>query len=163
MNEDIRDIHGPIVHAASSPWWPYAVAAAVAACLAVAAVVWWRRRRARALPSDQVALRELAAARAAIGVGDPHDVSLRVSDAVRRYVEATFDIHAPRRTTEELLNDLMRASSPVAPYRAELGTFLELCDLAKYARFALSAQQMTDIVDHAEGFVRATAGKEATA
>jgi hypothetical protein len=163
MNEDIRDIHGPIVHVAATPWWPYIVAGVTVVALAAIAVVWWRNRTARALPSDVAALRDLAAARAAIGSGDPHDVSLRVTDAVRRYVEIAFDIHAPRRTTEELLADLMRASSPVAPYRSELGTFLELCDLAKYARFALSMQQMNDIVDHAEGFVRATARKEATA
>jgi hypothetical protein len=50
----------------------------------------------------------------------------------------------------------MRASSAVAPYRSELGAFLELCDLAKYARWSLSRSQMTEIVERAEQFVRAS-------
>jgi hypothetical protein len=156
VNEDIRDIHGPVVHAASTPWWPYAVGAALALVLAYAV---WRivRARRRAVPADQRALRELTEARGLIERDHPHELSLRVSETVRGYVEAAFAIHAPRRTTEELLDDLMRVSSPVAPYRGELGAFLELCDLAKYARWSLSRPQMIEIVDRAERFVRACA------
>ena len=78
------------------------------------------------------------------------------------YAGATdaFQIHAPRRTTEELLGDLLRVMSPVAPYRAELGSFLELCDLAKYARWSLSRAEMANLVDSAERFVRATAAPQ---
>jgi hypothetical protein len=156
MNEDIRDIHGPIVQAASTPWWPYVVGAVAA--LALAYVVWRIvRRRRRALPADERALRELSEARGLIERDHPHELSLRVSETVRGYVESAFAIHAPRRTTDELLDDLMRISSPVAPYRGELGAFLELCDLAKYARWSLSRAQMTEIVDRAERFIHACA------
>ncbi len=156
MTEDIRDIHGPIVQATTTAWWPYIAGAAAAVVLAY---IVWRvlRARRRAVPADQRALRELADARGLIERDHPHELSLRVSETVRVYVESVFDIHAPRRTTEELLDDLMRVSSPVAPYRGELGAFLELCDLAKYARWSLSRGQMTEIVDRAERFIRACA------
>ena len=158
--EDIRDIRGPIAEAVATPWWPYLVAG-LAVLATAAVIVLYVRRRRRALPADQRALGELAASRALIERGSPHELSVRVSNAVRGYVEEVFDIHAPRRTTEELLADLLRATSPVAPYRAELGKFLELCDLAKYARWSLSRGEMTTIVDHAESFVRATATPDA--
>lgn len=155
MNEDIRDIHGPIVHAASPNCWPYIIGGVL--LIALGYVAWRLVRRRRALSPQDRALRELRDARALIHSAQPHALSLRVSETVRGYVEQVFDIHAPRRTTQELLDDLMRASSPVAPYRSELGAFLELCDLAKYARWSLSQTEMADIVDRAEHFVRASA------
>ena len=154
MNEDIRDIHGPIVQAAPTNWWPYIIGGLLLVALGYAG--WRLIRRRRNLPPHERALRELRDARALIDSGEPHALSLRVSETVRGYVEQVFDIHAPRRTTQELLDDLMRASSPVAPYRSELGAFLELCDLAKYARWSLSQTQMAEIVDRAEHFVLAS-------
>jgi hypothetical protein len=153
MNEDIRDIHGPIVQAAPTNWWPYIIGGLLLVALGY---VGWRLLRRRTLSPQERALRELRDARALIQSEQPHALSLRVSETVRGYVEQVFDIHAPRRTTQELLDDLMRASSPVAPYRGELGAFLELCDLAKYARWSLSQTQMAEIVDRAEHFVRAS-------
>jgi len=155
--EDIRDIRGPIAEAAATPWWPYLVAALAVIAVGVAAAAYVRYRRRRALPADRRALAELAASRSLIAAGAPHELSVRVSKVVRGYVEEAFAVHAPSRTTEELLASLLDETSPVAPYRAELGAFLELCDLAKYARWALSRDQMTTIVDRAESFVRATA------
>ena len=156
MNEDIRDLHGPLVDAATTPWWHIALIAlgAFAVCALAASFVVWRRRRA--LSPEAIALRELERSQALIPTGDAHALAERVSSTVRDYVEAAFDVHAPRRTTEELLTDLLRASSPVAPYRASLGGFLELCDLAKYARYSLSTAQMGDIVASAQSFVRST-------
>ena len=160
MTEDIRDIHGPLVDATATPLWPFALMAlgAMAACALVGWLLVCRRRRA--LSPEVIALRELERSQAIIPTGDAHALAERVSTTVRGYVEAAFDVHAPRRTTEELLTDLLRASSPVAPYRASLGGFLELCDLAKYARYSLSAAQMGDIVARAQTFVRATAAPQ---
>lgn len=157
MTQDIREIRGPIIEAAGTAWWPYALGVAALAIVIVAIGVLVRRRRRRQLSAGELALRELDMTRALIDRGDAHTVSVRVSAAVRGYVEEAFAIHAPRRTTEELLADLLHAMSPVAPYRAELGAFLETCDLAKYARWSLSRTEMTNMVDSAERFVRALA------
>ncbi|MEP6860822.1 MAG: DUF4381 family protein [Deltaproteobacteria bacterium] len=152
---DIFGLHPLPVPPAPHPWWPYVVVAAVAIAIAVVVLV---RRRRRVVPADVTAMRALEATRELIARDDVQAFSAQVSTAVRDYVELAFGVRAPRRTTEELLADLMHDSSPVAPHREELGVFLEHCDLAKYARFALTRPQMTGMLDSAETFVRATAG-----
>jgi hypothetical protein len=154
--DDIREIRGPIAAPPGLPWWLFAViaASAIAVPLLVWAILRWRRRP---LSPHVQALRALAAARPLIDRGDPHGFSMVVSDAVRWYVEHAFAVHAPRRTTDELLADLMTDGSPVAAHRDELGLFLQFCDLAKYARWSLSPTHMTGMLASAEAFVRATA------
>lgn len=154
---DIFGLHPLPAPPAPHAWWPYVVFAAALACgVAIVAII--RRRRRRALPPDLAALRALEAARELIARNDAQGFSADVSTAVRDYVELAFGVRAPRRTTEELLADLMHDASPVAAHRDELGAFLEYCDLAKYARYALSRPQMTGMLDSAETFVRSTAG-----
>ena len=154
--DDIRDIRGPILSPPGHAWWPYVAAATVIAIVALVAREVVRRRR-RPVSADVVALRALESARELIGRGDPRAFGVRVSDAVRTYVETAFSVHAPRRTTDELSAELMTDGSPVASYRGELGTFLGFCDLAKYARWSLSRDDMTGMLDSAAQFVRATA------
>lgn len=151
---DIFGLHS-LPQPAHVTWWPYLVVAAVAIVAVVIVIV---RRRQRAVPANIAAIRALEATRVLIARDDVQSFSSDVSIAVRDYVERAFGVHAPRRTTEELLADLMTDSSPVAAHRDELGVFLEYCDLAKYARFALSRSQMTGMLDSAELFVRSTAG-----
>jgi hypothetical protein len=101
----------------------------------------------------------LDAARELIERGDALGFSTRVSAAVRGYVEDAFALHAPKLTTEELLGTLMTDHSPVAAHREQLGTFLEFCDLAKYARWSLSRGDMTGMLDSARAFIHETAVK----
>ncbi len=153
---DIFGLHQPLAAPPGHAWWPYALVAVAVA--AVATLVIAVRRRRRRVPPDLAALRTLEAARELIARGQPAAFSAQVSGAVRDYVELAFGVRAPRRTTEELLADLMQDAGPIAAHRAELGAFLSYCDLAKFARFALSEPQMTGMLDSAEAFVRATAG-----
>jgi Domain of unknown function (DUF4381) len=151
MTDDIRDIHGPILHHAHV-WWPYAVAA-----IGVLLIVLVARRlmRAHAATPSELALQAIEAARAE---PDAERFSTAVSAAVRTYTEQAFGVRAPRRTTDELLADLMSDDSPVARHREQLGEFLQFCDLAKYARWSLSDDQRAGMAESAEAFVRATAG-----
>ena len=151
MTDDIRDIHGPILHHAHA-WWPYALAAAGVLLLVL---VVRRLLRAHAATPAELALRAIDTARTE---PDAERFSTAVSAAVRTYAEQAFGVRAPRRTTEELLADLMSDDSPVARHRDELGQFLHFCDLAKYARWALSDAERAGMAASAETFVRATAG-----
>jgi hypothetical protein len=156
--DDIRDIRGPIAAAASHAWWPYVVVVVGVAVLAVAVRALQRRRR-RALPADRVALEQLEHARQEIEANNANAFSTRVSATVREYVEQAFAVHAPTRTTFELLHELMDDGSPLGAHRGELGSFLEYCDLAKYARSPLSREQMTGMLASARAFVQATAAE----
>lgn len=155
---DIRDIHGPILLSVPHAWWPYAISLAALLAMVAIVVVALRRMRKRAVPADIAALTALEATRPLIERADAEGFSTTVSATVRNYVEQAFEVRAPRLTTEELLADLMTDHSKVAAHRDELARFLEYCDLAKYARWSLTRDDMTGMLDSAEIFVRATAG-----
>jgi hypothetical protein len=155
---DIRDIRGP-VHI-PSPWLWYWWLAAAAALAAMAYGIWrWRRRRTRAatpLPY-QIALARLEKARALMQPENAREFSIEVSEIVRHYIEARFEIRAARRTTEEFLRDLLDPSlALLANHRASLADFLGHCDLAKFARWILPAGVMATMLESARSFVLET-------
>jgi hypothetical protein len=157
--QDIRDIRGPI---AIPSVWPTLlfVAGAVAAALVLALVVYAivrRVRRSRVKTPAQIALGRLEQARALAEEGHAAELGEAISDTVRAYIEARFELRAPTRTTEEFLHELASTSeSPVARQREALGAFLGACDLAKFARFAIDLEHQLAMIDAAVAFVRAT-------
>jgi hypothetical protein len=157
--EDIRDIRGPI---AIPSVWPtllfVAGALAIALLLALVAYAVVRRvRGSRVQTPAQIALARLEQARTLATEGHAAELGEAISDTVRVYIEARFDLHAPKRTTEEFLHDLASASdTPVAQQREALAAFLGACDLAKFARFAIDVEHQLALIDAAAGFVRVT-------
>jgi len=157
---DIRDIRGPIE---IPTVWPTVLMIAGAAALAVllAALIYWlvrRVRKAHIKTPAEIALQRLARARALAREGQAMELADELSDTVREYIQARFDLRAPHRTTEEFLHELLSArQSPVAAHRDALGEFLGACDLAKFARFAIDVEHLNAMLDAAESFVRTTA------
>lgn len=152
--QDIRDIRGP--RYASSPWM-LALLGGAAALIAVGAyAAWrWRRRRPRAalLPSE-VALQRLATARTLMEPGNGRAFSIEVSDTVRFYIETQFGVRAAHFTTEEFFRDLLTSSpAGLAAHQGLLDAFLAQCDLAKFAAWNLSLEDMEDMFQKALGFV----------
>lgn len=152
--DDIRDIHGPIVRTTTRPRW-WAIGAGATVVVAAAGVGLWPARRRRRLPPDVRALRALAHQRAQ-STHHPRDFAIAVSQTVRSYLEEAFSIHAPRRTTDELLADLIKQEGPLAPHKFELTEFLRQCDLAKFAGANLSPARMNAMLDSAEALIKAT-------
>lgn len=158
MNQDIRDIRGPIP---IPPGWllPLAVlgAAAIVGLVGFLAVRWWRRRRARPKPArspEEIAFERLEAARVLIDPPRPREFGAAVSDAVRLYIEDRFTARAARRTTEEFLADLRDGRDPaLGPQRELLAEFLEHCDLAKFARSPLGRAEMEGLHASALRFI----------
>ncbi len=160
--KDIRDIRGPV----PIPY-PWMWAVWTAAGLAAAATVFWafrRWRRPRPAPSPrlphEIALERLETARALMDPAHAREFSIAVSDAVRLYIEARFDERAAHRTTEEFLHVLLaNASSPLRRHSAALEDFLRHCDLAKFARWTLSAVEMGAMHQSARQLVMETCPK----
>lgn len=152
---DIRDITGPVPIA--DPWL---AALAVAGGLAVLALLWlgvraWRAKRRHALTPEARALARLAAARRLLAPGLTREYGVAVSDAIRVYIEERFAARAVHRTTEEFLFDLAASGASVlANRRPLLSRFLEHCDLAKFARAPLAADEMEALHASALAFVR---------
>jgi hypothetical protein len=152
--DDIRDIRGP---KSIFPVW-LAVALAVAAVILIAAgyALWRRRRRrpARVLQPFELALEKLEQIRPLMTPSTVREYSIGISDVVRGYIEARFNVTATHLTTEEFLHGLLaeRGRSLVS-HRDLLAHFLEHCDMAKFAAVSLSMPIMQELHDSARGFV----------
>ena len=156
--EDIRDIRGP--RHISSPWlWAVWTAAGVGAlALGFLAWRWWNRRALlHAKLPYEIALDRLEEARVFMQPESAREFSIAVSEIVRNYIEVRFHAQAARRTTEEFLYDLMEPSDAMlAHHRDLLGDFLRHCDLAKFARWILSVEEMEAMHRSARTFVLET-------
>jgi hypothetical protein len=154
-NEDIRDIRGPL----AIPYplaWLYGVAATlILLALAYAAWRFFRRGpKTRGKLPHEIALERLEAARALMMEDRVREYAFAVSEAVRVYIEQRFGERAARRTTEEFISDLLRQTgTPLARHRPLLEDFLNHCDLPKFARWQLSAQEMESMHESARAFI----------
>lgn len=155
---DIRDIRAPYHIPAD---WRVPALIAVAAVLVLALAWWgWRMFRARRPPLTllQRTLQQLEATRGLMEAGDARAFSAAVSDVVRSYIEARFQVRATQRTTAEFLSDcLTQVGSALQAHESALAEFLKFCDLAKFARWPLDGEQMQGMLASARHFVETTA------
>jgi hypothetical protein len=158
MSEDIRDIRGP-KHIPSTWLWPlWLTGGAMLAGLLYAG--WrWNRRRAliAALLPYEIALAKLEEARRLMQPENAREFSITVSEIVRHYIEVRFQVWAARRTTEEFLHDVVdQSDAMLTNHRELLEDFLRHCDLAKFARWILSVEEMENMLQSAHSFVLKT-------
>ena len=158
MTEDIRDIRGPKPIPSSWLWPLWLAGGAALAALLYAGWLWNRRRAlAAALLPYEIALARLEEARALMQPENAREFSIAVSEIVRQYIEQRFRVWAARRTTEEFLHDLLEPSDALlTSHRSLLAEFLRHCDLAKFARWILSSEEMDTMLESACRFVRET-------
>src|SRR5205814_632429 len=84
-----------------------------------------------------------------------------LADVVRRYLEARFNLQAPRQTTAEFLTGL-RGSGVLSTEAKDLvGSLLERCDLAKFARADFSAPDCRKSAQSARRLVEQCQGRAA--
>jgi Domain of unknown function (DUF4381) len=159
--EDIHDIRGPI-HL--SPGWEWVIWMLVALLIG-GAIWWWLRRRppVRVKLVHELALERLQKARGLMQPDQTRAFSIEVSEIVRSYIESRFQVLAARRTTEEFLYDLVASSeAKLTEHRPLLADFLRHCDLAKFAGWSLSLEEMETMIRSAEKFVQQTVEQPVT-
>jgi len=156
--EDIRDIRPP--YHLTPGWLWLAWTAAGLGVLAIGYGLWrWRHQLPGLRPKQpfELALERLEAAREWLHPTTAREFSIAVSVVVRAYIEGQFATYAAHRTTDEFLHDCAaRPDSPLAEHRTTLEDFLRHCDLAKFARWILSVDEMEAMLQSASAFVRAT-------
>ncbi len=154
-----RDIAPPVdVPWPSWVWWAIGVGSLIVLALLVWLVVWLSNRKPKALPPTprEIALRELEELRAHLPELDPYAFSVRVSDVLRTYVGAQFSLPATSQTSPEFLASIADSPrfSPVD--RQLLATFLERCDMLKFARISAQAEENGELLAAAAAFVQGT-------
>ncbi len=154
----IRDIVPPIDVFPYPPWMVAAAAglAVVLLGIAVWAVIRWVRSRPGMPPPSAraLAIRELETLRAEVEIMEPHAFSIAVSDVLRRFVGGHFGLHATRQTSPEFLAAISGTPSFSDDDRTLLASFLEKCDMIKFARIAASADDSRELLGSAIGFVQ---------
>lgn len=154
----LRDI-APPVDVFPYPVWMVVVATLLALIL-IGLLVWWitrlfrKKKVAPPLFPHEIALRELAEARARIESTAPFEFSILVSGILRSYIGKRYGLPATRQTSPEFL--AAAASSPLfsEEKRADLGAFLEKVDLIKFARIDATTADSLALCDAAEKVVR---------
>jgi hypothetical protein len=164
-----RDITGTLTPPREplGPWaWAAIAGAIVGGAAAIVAAILWLRRRAKRPPPPILpevwALRALADLQAAnlIGGGQAKEFYYRLSEIVRVYIERKFSLAAPEMTTEEFLVTLARDRGAL-PYDADrLRSFLQACDLVKYAALTPRESDAEQALGTARAFIDATAAAQ---
>jgi len=111
----------------------------------------------------EIALEEIEAASKQFAAGgEVKDCYVRVSDAVRRYIESVFSLKAPEMTTQEFLASLSVPSTDMvlgessklqASHKNLLTTFMEACDLVKFAKYRPARNDIESLFDTAKKFI----------
>ncbi|MBA4148054.1 MAG: hypothetical protein H0X66_08040 [Verrucomicrobia bacterium] len=158
----LRDIKPP-VHIPD--YWLYLwIALGVLALVIIGYLLWryWLKKALQpkpipVLPPHVRARRRLKEAMAHIA--DPKLFVSAVSDAVRLYLEESFDLRAPERTTEEFLYELQTSNRLGENVKGSLNEFLSRCDLVKFAKYEPTQAELEDIHNAAMRIVEETEPK----
>ena len=150
--DDIRGIKPPVEIPDHWIWvW---IALAVVLLIVAGVVMWWLRRRRQAappllpvIPPHVRAKQKLA--EALMFISDPNRFCTEVSNTLRLYLEERFNLRAPERTTEEFLVELRTSKHLTIDQKQSLGSFLESCDLVKFARHEPTEDNLRQLHDAA--------------
>jgi hypothetical protein len=115
------------------------------------------RARARAvLQAHADALAELERLFALVDQEQSRPYAIESSAIIRRYIEARFELNAPRRSTEEFLAEAEHSPKLAPGHQALLGEFLQVCDLLKFACTLANRAELHQLHDAAVRFVKET-------
>ena len=163
--EDIRDIKGPVglpgLRLGSRFWSVLCLLGSL-----LIGVLLWLRGRARpkaipALPPHLAALQALERIEA-MGLDQKNikEYYFLVSGILRRYLEERFGLRAPEQTTEEFLETVVADHLLHETQKALLKSFLEHCDLVKFANVIPRREEAAWIFKTARGFIEETKPEE---
>ena len=151
LTNDIRGIQPPV--RIPGEWdWLWWLFAGVFLLGGIVGFVLWRRRPTPvvlppSVPPHVRAKQRLA--EALLLISDPDKFCTAVSNTLRLYLEERFHLRAPERTTEEFLVELQGSAALNPEQKRSLQSFLQSCDLVKFARLEPSESALRDLHDAA--------------
>jgi hypothetical protein len=154
--EEFHDIAPPVDYSLIPPWLIFIGVFAALSLLGLGA--WWlsRKRESSSPPKlpREIAFEELERIKYEIQRIGPYELSIRVSDILRRYVTHQYGLPATRQTSIEFLTALAKASPFSADEKSLLEDFLNRCDLIKFARYEATSTDSQLLLDEAIRFVK---------
>lgn len=172
--DDLRDAVGPFDLPPEPAGWGVVLGVALAALALAGAALALRftlrrreehRRSPPPPPAHEVALAELKEIRESglLEEGRVSEYTDRVSDVLRRYLEARYALPAPERTTEEFLDEVARAPVLDRARKRFLADYLAQCDLVKFAAADPGRRELEGLFESSVKFVEETAASGAVA
>ena len=141
-------------------WW---IAAVLAGILLIGLLLYFLKKRTRtqrAVLAHETALRELERAGPLIEEQNINAFITLIDQTLRRYIEQRFHIFARRQTTREFIHELTedqeKVPQPLMNNSENLTTWLQHCDLVKFAKAGLNRETMLDMVDNLRTFIEST-------
>ncbi|MEM7655238.1 MAG: hypothetical protein AAF399_03850 [Bacteroidota bacterium] len=135
--------------------------------LVVGGYWWWKKRQERPLeaqpkptyrvPPHETAMRDLARLEAdkLWQQGEIKAYYTNLTEIVRQYIEATFEVPALESITDEIVSDL-RGLSLEDKLIKHLKDLLQQADLAKFAKFEPTSQDNLQAIEIGREFIRST-------
>ena len=153
---DIKDIKGPLYPFSLSKLITWIIVSFIILWMSIKILKMFRKKTPPKLPYE-TALDELEAAGGQFSSGGgKKEYYVRISDAIRRYIEMVFSLRAPEMTTQEFLMSLNNAPELSSGYKDSLKLFMEACDLVKFAKHTPSAAEMDSVLAAARRFIEET-------
>lgn len=156
----------PMVKLPGNQWKSilYMVIGITLIALVVAVLIrWWQRRPKSGAPERTITPHEIALAalnalrqRGYMESRQAEPFYVELSAIARLYLEQRFKLHAPEQTTEEFIRTSSQSSVLTVDHRQLTQSFLEQCDLVKFARYAPGQDDMQAAWTAAERLVRET-------
>ena len=141
-------------------WW---IAAVLLGLLLLGLLFYFLKKRTRkqqAVLAHETALSELDRAGPLIEAQDINAFITLIDQTLRRYIEQRFGIFARRQTTREFIHGLTENQEnmpqTLMDNSANLTTWLQHCDLVKFAKAGLNQETMTEMVTNLRIFIEST-------
>jgi len=160
---DIKDIKGVLYPFSWFKFLLWIFAAAIILWIIVRLILKLIFRKAPPKLPHEIALEEIESASKQFAAGgEVKNYYVRISDAVRRYIESTFSLKAPEMTTQEFLISLSLPSTDMVrggslklstAHKDLLATFMEACDLVKFAKYKPARNDIEGVFNTAKKFI----------
>ena len=159
---DVRDIKGPLSLKGFFLGWPWLLAGG---CLLAVLLGWtlFLLKRRKAPPPAPKILPHVVALLAlqkieAMGLerSNIREYYFLVSGVLRRYLEDRFGLRAPEQTTEEFLASVATNHLLNLSQKELLKSFLERCDLVKFAKYIPQTQEAAKVSQTVREFIHQT-------
>ncbi|MDF1754065.1 MAG: hypothetical protein P1U89_14880 [Verrucomicrobiales bacterium] len=159
--QEAEDIRGPkgLVEIPEPP--NYLLWTGIAILVALIAVLLWKwiakKSEKPGISAANRAISQINEAESLISEPDTEPFVIKVTEAIRVYIEKSFNVAAPRQTTEEFLREIhARPEGGIYEFQEELGDFLRSCDAVKFGKADLELEARKNLLANARTFVEST-------